>query len=154
MRGFFGHLTGMAVALAAASAAAGESGAKAAKAAAGDKDLHRLSVFSYIQDWRGRGGAVPVLMTIRVQGGDALSAFCNNVPRVQARVLQTLLNGTRQAGNLGRGLGALQMPLRREMLRMFPEKSLQELALRVGRTPSEFTKDLTSTDDACRALKS
>ncbi len=99
-RNFAGLLIGLSLATVASGAVAGDDEEAAAKAKAAAeaaaKELHSISVFNFVQDWRGRGGAVPVLVTMKVQGGEALDIFCNNVPRVQARILQAVLNGTQR----------------------------------------------------------
>jgi hypothetical protein len=157
-RNFAGLLIGLSLATVASGAVAGDDEEAAAKAKAAAeaaaKELHSISVFNFVQDWRGRGGAVPVLVTMKVQGGEALDIFCNNVPRVQARILQAVLNGTQRGAARRHGIGSLKTPLHREIARLFPEKSVRSLDMRIGRTPSEFAKDIQGTTDACRALKS
>jgi hypothetical protein len=116
--------------------------------------MHQLSIFSYVQDWRGRNAPVPVLVTMNVKGDKSLVLFCDNVPRVQATVLRTLLSGSRRSPRKGTGLASLKDPLRKAVAEMFPSKAMQGLDMRVGRRPSDFVNDLQQTSRACDALKS
>ena len=132
-----------------------EEAAKAKAAAeAAARSEHRVSVFSYVQDWRGRNAPVPVLVTMNVKGRKSLVLFCENFPRVQATVLKMLLSGTQRSRRRGAGLASLEAPLKDAVAEMFPAKAMQALDLKVGRRPSDFANDLQHTSKACDALKS
>ena len=156
MRGLIAAAVGLALCIAAGGAHASDDEAAATAKAAADvleSDFHRLSVFSYIQDWRGRNVALPVLVTMHVKGQAALSRFCDNVPLVDEAVLRTLLSGTRLSRRNGARLVSMREPLKLAVAEIFPPEALQGIEMRAGRQPAEFASDLQKTTAACGAKK-
>lgn len=156
MKGLITLAASLALFIGATAARAGdeEDAAKAkAKAEAAARNMHQVSVFSYVQDWRGRNAAIPVLVTMNVKGDKSLVLFCDNVPRVQATVLRMLLSGTQRSTRKGAGLASLRDPLRRAVGGLFPARAMQGLDLKVGSRPADFSDDLQHTKSACNALK-
>tara|TARA_R110000787_G_scaffold125280_8_gene236432 strand:- start:189 stop:662 length:474 start_codon:yes stop_codon:yes gene_type:complete len=156
MRGLIAAAAGLTLCIAAGGAyASDDEAAAAAKAAAEalENDAHRLSVFSYIQDWRGRNVALPVLVTMQVKGQKALSRFCDNVPLVEDAVLRTLLSGTRLSRRNGARLVSMREPLKMAVAEIFPPEALQGIEMRAGRQPADFASDLQKTTAACGAKK-
>ena len=127
--------------------------AAAAKAAAAEKSVHSVSVFSYVQDWRGRNGPIPVLVTMNVQGKKALGVFCGNVPKLEATVLRTLLSRTQRSPGDGTELASFRAPLHDAIEKMFPPKAMKGLDMKAGVQPSDFSDDLRKTSSACSGLK-
>ena len=156
MRGLIAAVAGLTLCIAASGAyASDDEEAATAKAAAeaAESAPHQLSVFSYIQDWRGRNAAQPVLVTMKVKGQKALSRFCDNVPLVEDAVLRTLLSEARQSRQNGVRLVSMQEPLKLAVAEIFPPETLQGVEMRAGRQPAEFSSDLQKTTAACAAKK-
>lgn len=154
MKGLITLVVSLALVIGANAARAGDEAAAKAKTAAAARKMHQVSVFSYVQDWRGRNAPVPVLVTMNVKGRKSLVLFCDNFPRVQATVLKMLLSGTQRSRRRGAGVASLEAPLKDAVAEMFPAKAMQALDLKVGRRPSDFANDLQHTSKACDALKS
>jgi len=153
MRGLIAAAAGLTLCLAAGGAHAADDEEAAKAKAAAEAASHRLSVFSYLQDWRGRSVALPVLVTMELKGEKALGQFCDNVPLVEDAVLTTLLSGTRLSRRNGARLVSMQEPLKLAVAGIFPPEALQSVEMRAGRQPADFSSDLKKTSDACAAKK-
>lgn len=153
MRGLIAAAAGMALCVAATGAYASDEEEAAKAKGTAESAFHDLSVFSYLQDWRGRNVALPVLVTMKVQGQEALSRFCDNAPLVEEAVLRTLLSGTRLSRRNGARLVSMQEPIKLAVAEIFPPQALQGIEMRSGRQPAEFAADLQKTSEACAAKK-
>jgi hypothetical protein len=55
-----------------------------------NEEMHKISVFSYVQPASGgySNRAVPFVVHLDVKGGDAVDALCNSMPRVKETLLR------------------------------------------------------------------
>ncbi|NKB22210.1 MAG: hypothetical protein GKS01_17120 [Alphaproteobacteria bacterium] len=113
--------------------------------------VHQLSVFSYVNPVRGRvhGRRYPVLITLNVKGTEALSRFCLQKPVIGEAVLKVFGWGPSPDLRDKKVLARQKKSLHDAFDDVFPTKTLKTVSLKMGRSASEFGKQLQSTKEAC-----
>ena len=136
----------------AASAAAETPPPKKKDAIFDENKIHQVSVFSYMQTMGGRGPSQPVLVTLNVKGPEALAEFCDNQSSVNEAVLQIL---SRDRGRAGKKavLKSVKKPLQKAVNRVLAGKPVKKIETRSARTPAEFSREMTHTRKACKAIQ-
>lgn len=114
---------------------------------------HDMSLFSFMQLYgpRGRHDS-PVLVTVRVEGEEGAQNFCTGRPLVRDAVLGVLSFG-RTARDAGGDLEKVRPRLVRAVAGALPPGTVKTISLKQGRTPAEFSGDMTRTNDTCNSFK-
>ena len=119
-----------------------------------DKDgLHHVSVSSHLYSLRFDRKQRPVLVTLTVEGAEALTIFCNNRPVVYEAVLEVLSDEYEVSDGDQSVLEAIKPPLQDALNSLLPGGLIQKINIQLASSASNIGREIIKTRMICRAAK-
>jgi hypothetical protein len=134
--------------------AAAEKPVAAKKKTKFDKDgVHHVSVSSHLYAFRIDRKPRPALVTLTVEGADALTEFCNSRPVVNAAVLEVLSDEYVVSGDDQSVLAVIKPLLQEALKSIFPEGLIKKINVQLASSMTTFGPEILKTRMTCRAAK-
>lgn len=120
-----------------------------------ERELHEVSLFSYVYPATGEGErpSVAVMLTVGVKGRGGLDGFCNAMPLLREAVLRVFDGSSRDIRSQG-SLDRLSGPLRSALNGVVPGSPVQSVEARVLLDAGVGGAASYRTDRACREFVS